>query len=366
MSNDTISDMNHLEIQHALDRVLLTVSKPGRYAGGEYNQVVKDWTQIQTRIALAFPDIYDLGMSNLGMATLYKTVNDQNDLLAERAYCPWIDMEEVMRRENIPLYSLETKHAVTDFDLLGISLPYEQLYSNVLNLLKLAQMPLLAKDRDEKFPLVIAGGHACYNPEPMTDFIDAFLIGEGEEAILDVARCVGEWKAQGKVGGKTELLSRVAQIEGFYVPSFYEVDYNGDGTIKKVTPTRADVPLTILKRLVPVMPPPVTRFIVPSIDIVHNRAPIEIMRGCTRGCRFCHAGMVTRPVRQRSVEEIVESVGEMIRSTGFEEVSLLSLSSSDYEQIGTLVKTIGERYAGKNLSVSLPSLRIESFPWGNE
>lgn len=361
MSNDTITDMNHFEIQHALDRVLLTVSKPGRYAGGEYNQVVKDWARVQTRVVLAFPDIYDLGMSNLGMMTLYKSVNDQNDLLAERVYSPWIDMEEVMRRENIPLYSLETKHALTDFDLVGISLPYEQLYSNVLNLLELAHMPLLVKDRDETFPLVIAGGHACYNPEPMTDFIDAFLIGEGEEAILDVAHCVGEWKAQGKVGGKTGLLSRVAQLEGFYVPSFYEVDYNGDGTIQKVAPTHADVPPTVLKRIVPVMPPPVTRFIVPSIDIVHNRAPIEIMRGCTRGCRFCHAGMVTRPVRERSVEEIVEAVGEMIRSTGFEEVSLLSLSSSDYGEISTLVKAIGEKYAGKNLSVSLPSLRIESF-----
>ena len=202
MSNDTITDMNHLEIQHALDRVLLTVSKPGRYAGGEYNQVVKDWAQIQTRVALAFPDIYDLGMSNLGIATLYKSINDQNDLLAERVYSPWIDMEEVMRRENIPLYSLETKHALTDFDLIGISLPYEQLYSNVLNLLELAQMPLLVKDRDEKFPLVIAGGHACYNPEPMTDFIDAFLIGEGEEAIIDVARCVGEWKAKARLAAK--------------------------------------------------------------------------------------------------------------------------------------------------------------------
>jgi radical SAM family uncharacterized protein len=361
MSNDTINDMKHFEIQNALERVLLTVSKPGRYAGGEYNQVVKDWSQIQTRVALAFPDIYDLGMSNLGMMTLYKSVNEQNDLLAERVYCPWIDMEEVMRRENIPLYSLETKHAVTDFDLLGVSLPYEQLYSNVLNLLSLAHIPLLAKDRDKKFPLVIAGGHACYNPEPMSDFIDAFLIGEGEEAILDVARCVGEWKAQGKVGGKTELLSRVAQLDGFYVPSFYEVIYNGDGTIQKVTPTRADAPPTVLKRIVPVMPPPVTRFIVPSIDIVHNRAPIEIMRGCTRGCRFCHAGMVTRPVRERSVEEVVQAVGEMIRATGFEEVSLLSLSSSDYGEISALVKAIGEKYAGKNLSVSLPSLRIESF-----
>ncbi len=349
------------QIEQTLERVLLSVTKPGRYVGGERNQIVKDWSRIDLRVALAFPDIYDLGMSNLGMAILHDMVSKQPDMLAERVYCPWTDMEAVMRSEGIPLYSLETKHPLADFDLIGISLPYEQLYSNVLNFLELAQLPLRVADRDETHPLIIAGGHACYNPEPMADFIDAFMIGEGEEAIIDVARCVKQWKAEGKPGGKEELLRSVAMIDGFYTPSFYEVEYKPDGTIAKVTPTRPEARFPILKRIVPVLPPPVTRFIVPFVDITHNRAPIEIMRGCTRGCRFCHAGMVTRPVRERPVEEVVEAVGKMIRETGFEQVALLSLSSSDYNNIGPLVKAIGEKYAGMNLDISLPSLRIESF-----
>ncbi|MBM4424432.1 MAG: TIGR03960 family B12-binding radical SAM protein [Chloroflexi bacterium] len=349
------------QIEQALDRVLLSVLKPGRYSGGEHNQIAKDWARIDLRVALGFPDIYDLGMSNLGLAILYKAINDQPDMLAERAYCPWLDMEAAMRREGIPLYSLETKHALADFDLIGLTLPYEQLHSNVLNFLELAQLPLRAADRDETHPLVIAGGHACYNPEPMADFIDAFLIGEGEEAIVDVARCIQQWKREGKPGGKEELLNRVAAIDGFYVPSFYSVDYHSDGTIARVTPARASARFPVLKRIVPMLPPPVTRFIVPFVDITHNRAPIEIMRGCTRGCRFCHAGMVTRPVRERPVEEVVEAVGRMIRETGFEQIALLSLSSSDYTRIGELVKAIGEKYANENLDISLPSLRIESF-----
>ena len=349
------------QIQATLDRVLLSVAKPGRYSGGEFNQIVKDWATIETKVALAFPDIYDLGMSNLGLAILYDQVNKQPDLLAERVFTPWVDMEAVLRREGLPLYSLETKHALADFDLIGISLPYEQLYSNLLNLLELAQLPLLAAERDETHPLIIAGGHATYNPEPVADFIDAFVIGEGEEAILDAAQCVQRWKREGQPGGKVELLRRVAMLEGFYVPLFYDVDYNLDGTIAKVRSIQAEARLPLLKRIVPVLPPPVTKFIVPFVDITHNRAPIEIMRGCTRGCRFCHAGMVTRPVRVRSVEEVVEAVGEMIKSTGFEQVALLSLSSSDYKNIRPLVKAIGEKFAGQNLDVSLPSLRIESF-----
>lgn len=353
--------MTPQQIEQTLDRVLLSVAKPGRYTGGEHNQIVKDWSQIGTRVALAFPDIYDLGMSNLGLTILYTQVNNQPDLLAERVYCPWLDMEAVMRREGLPLYSLETKHPLTDFDLIGISLPYEQLYSNCLNLLELAQLPLLTAERDETYPLIIAGGHSTYNPEPMADFIDAFMIGEGEEAILDAARCVQGWKAEGMPGGKAELLRRVADIEGFYVPSLYSVDYHPDGTIARVTPLRSEARMPVLKRIVPVLPPPVTDFIVPFVDITHNRAPIEIMRGCTRGCRFCHAGMVTRPVRERPVEEVVAAVEKMIKATGFEQVALLSLSSSDYNNIGPLVKAIGEKFAGQNLDISLPSLRIESF-----
>ena len=335
---------------------MLSVTKPGRYAGGEFNQTVKDWGQIKTRVALAFPDIYDLGMSNLGMAILYDQVNKQPGLLAERVYSPWVDMEAVLRREGLPLYSLETKHALVDFDLIGISLPYEQLYSNLLNFLETwPNYPLLTAERDERHPLIIAGGHATYNPEPVADFIDAFVIGEGEEAILDAAHTVQAWKAEGQPGGKIELLRRVALLEGFYVPSFYEVEYKPDGTLAKVRSTRPEARFPLLKRIVPVLPPPVTRFIVPFVDITHNRAPIEIMRGCTRGCRFCHAGMVTRPVRERPVEEVVEAVGRMIKETGFEQVALMSLSSSDYDNIGPLVKAIGEKFAGQNLDISLPS-----------
>ena len=346
--------MTPYQIEQTLDRVLLSVAKPGRYTGGEHNQIVKDWSQIDLRVALGFPDIYDLGMSNLGLAILYKQINDQPDLLAERAYSPWTDMESVLRREGLPLYSLETKHALADFDLIGLSLPYEQLYSNTLNFLELAQLPLLTAERDETHPLIIAGGHACYNPEPMADFIDAFMVGEGEEAIIDVARCVKEWKGAGKPGGKDELLRRVAMIDGFYVPSLYRVDYHADGTIARVQSLRPEARFPVLKRIVPVLPPPVTDFIVPFVDITHNRAPIEIMRGCTRGCRFCHAGMVTRPVRERPVEEVVEAVSRMIKATGFEQVALLSLSSSDYDNISPLVKAIGEKFAGQNLDISLP------------
>ena len=344
------------QIERTLDRVLLNVARPGRYVGGEYNSVVKDWDAIPFRVALAFPDIYDLGMSNLGLMILYDIVNRQPDMLAERVFSPWVDMEALMRREGIPLYSLETKHAVRDFDLLGISLPYEQLYTNVLTLLDLAGMPLLSQERDESYPLVIAGGHACYNPEPMADFIDAFVIGEGEEAILDVARMLQRHKGQ----AREAQLRALAQVAGVYVPRFYDVAYHPTGTVAAITPNTEEAPPKVLKRIVPVLPPPVTRFLVPNVDTVHNRAPIEIMRGCTRGCRFCHAGMVTRPVRERSVEEIVAAVDEIVRHTGFEEVGLLSLSSSDYRDVQRLVQEIGQRYGSQGLSISLPSLRIET------
>lgn len=345
------------QIERKLDRVLLSVAKPGRYVGGEYNSVVKNWDEIPFRAALAFPDIYDLGMSNLGLMILYDALNSQPDMLAERVFTPWLDMEDVMRREGIPLYSLETKHAVRDFDLLGISLPYEQLYTNALNLLDLAGMPILAEDRDERYPLVIAGGHATYNPDPMADFIDAFVIGEGEEVILDIARCLMATRGLPRF----EQLRHLAQIDGVYVPRFYDVDYHDDGTLHSVTPNVPEAPAKVLKRIVPILPKPFTKFLVPNVDTVHNRAPIEIMRGCTRGCRFCHAGMVTRPVRERPVEEIIAAVDEIVRNTGFEEIGLLSLSSSDFGEVKRLVREIGDRWGAQGLSISLPSLRIESM-----
>ncbi len=344
------------QIESTLERVLLRVERPGRYVGGEYNSVVKSWDAVAVRAALAFPDIYDLGMSNLGIMLLYDQLNQQPDMLAERVFAPWADMEAVMRTEGIPLYTLETKRRVRDFDLLGISLPYEQLYTNVLNMLDLAGMPVTSAQRDESYPLVIAGGHACYNPEPMSAFIDAFVIGEGEEIIVEIARLVRLVRGLPRL----EQLRALARVQGVYVPRFYDAAYHPDGTVASVTPNTAEAPQRVLKRIVPVLPPPFTKFLVPNIDTVHNRAPIEIMRGCTRGCRFCHAGMVTRPVRERPVQEVVEAVGAVLRSTGFEEVSLLSLSSSDYGDVHELVRAVRAAYGGSGLSISLPSLRIES------
>jgi radical SAM family uncharacterized protein len=343
-------------IETTLERVLPRVTKPGRYTGGEYNQVVKPWSDVDFKVALAFPDIYDLGMSNLGLMILYDIINKHRNLLAERVYCPWVDMEAIMREESLPLFSLETKHAIQEFDLLAISLPYEQLYTNALNLLDLAGMPVRSLDRDERHPLVIAGGHACYNPEPMAPFIDLFVIGEGEEVILKI---IATLRAARGLDRETQL-RHLARIEGCYVPRFYEPTYHPDGTVQAVMPTVPEAPARVLKTIVPVLPPPVTDFIVPFIETVHNRAPIEIMRGCTRGCRFCHAGMVTRPVRERPVEEILDAIERIREKTGYEEIALLSLSSSDYTRVLELTRRIRERFGHLGLNISLPSLRIET------
>jgi radical SAM family uncharacterized protein len=344
------------QIDRALQRLLPRVQKPGRYTGGEYNEIVKDWQEVDFRVALAFADVYDIGMSNLGLMTLYDIVNKHRNLLAERTFCPWLDMEDEMRAAGIPLFSLETKHPIRDFDLLGISLPYEQLYTNALNLLDLAGLPIRSEERDASYPLVVAGGHACYNPEPMSPFIDVFVIGEGEEALL---RIIGTLRATRGADRDTQLCA-IAQLEGCYVPRFYDVAYNSDGTVARISPTLPEAPQRVLKTIVPVLPPPVTDLIVPFVETVHNRAPIEIMRGCTRGCRFCHAGMVTRPVRERPVEEILEAMERILESTGYEEISLLSLSSSDYRNVLELTEHIGERFGGRGMDISLPSLRTET------
>lgn len=344
------------QIELALERILPRVAKPGRYTGGEYNQVRKNWADIDYKVALAFPDIYDLGMSNLGLMILYDLINKHRNLLAERVYAPWTDMEAIMREQGIPLYSLENKRDIRQFDLLGFSLPYEQLFTNALNMMDLAGMPIRSAERDASYPLVIAGGHACYNPEPMAPFIDVFVIGEGEEAILKI---IGVMRATRHLDRETQL-RYVAQIEGCYVPRFYDVTYHDDGAVRSITPNMPEAPPKVLKTIVPTLPPPVTDFIIPFIELVHNRAPIEIMRGCTRGCRFCHAGMVTRPVRERPVAEILQAMDDILESTGYEEIALLSLSSSDYTHVLELTEKIGQRYGHLGLNISLPSLRIES------
>ncbi|MFZ0548186.1 MAG: TIGR03960 family B12-binding radical SAM protein [Candidatus Promineifilaceae bacterium] len=344
------------QIEIALERILPRVTKPGRYTGGEYNQIIKDWLEVDYKVALAFPDIYDLGMSNLGLMILYDIINKHRNLLAERVFSPWTDMEEIMRERHVPLFSLETKHAIREFDLLAMSLPYEQLFTNALNLMDLAGMPVRSEDRDESYPLVIAGGHACFNPEPMAPFIDVFVIGEGEEAIL---RIIGTMRAAAHLDRESQL-RHLAQIEGCYVPRFYDVDYHDDGTIARIYPTMPEAPKRVMKTIVPVMPPPVTKFIIPFVETVHNRAPIEIMRGCTRGCRFCHAGMVMRPVRERPVNEIIQAMEEILEETGYEEISLLSLSSSDYTHVLELTEQIGQKFGHLGLSISLPSLRTET------
>lgn len=351
--------INPAELLILLERILPEVQKPGRYTGGEINQVVKDWEAVKTRVALIFPDIYDLGMSNLGLMILYDLLNQRADVLAERAYAPWVDMEAQMRLHRVPLYSLETKHPLASFDILGFSLPYETLYTNALNLLDLAGIPVHSADRTAEHPLVIAGGHAAYNPEPMHAFIDAFVIGEGEEVIQEIVDAYQAWKASGR--SRLELLVSLSQIWGVYVPALYQDFYDTDGVFIRLEKLFPKAPLPVVKRVVARLPPPPTRFIVPYIDTVHNRVPIEIMRGCTRGCRFCHAGMINRPVRERSVKEIIAAIEQALVNTGFEEIGLLSLSSSDYTHILELVNAAREHFASQHLTISLPSLRIESF-----
>lgn len=341
-----------------LHSMLARVQKPGRYTGGELNQVCKPWDEIETRVALAFPDIYDLGMSNLGLAILYDLINQEADLLAERTFSPWADMEDQLRKNEVPLFSLESKRPIRAFDILGISLPYESLYTNTLNLLDLAQIPLRTENRTADDPLIIAGGHATLNPEPMAPFIDAFVIGEGEDVMLEIVRTYQDWKATG--AAREDLLQRLASLWGVYVPSLYEAHYHVDGTLSHMEALTAQAALPVLKRIVSKLPAPVTRFIVPYIGITHNRIPIEIMRGCTRGCRFCQAGMITRPVRERPVEEILDAIEESLSFTGIDEVGLLSLSSSDYDDILPLVEAVSERFTDRHVKISLPSLRIES------
>ncbi len=346
-----------------LDRILPRVSKPARYTGHEWNSRRpatdgRGWDSAQARLLFAYPDVYEVGMSNLGLQILYEIANSEAAngrpaFLAERCFAPWPDMEEQMRQHGIPLFSLESKRPATEFDIIGFSLQYELNYTNVLNMLDLAGLPVRSADRDERWPLVIAGGTGALSPEPLTPFVDLFVLGDAEESLPELLGSFRRGEA------REEALRRAAGIEGIYVPRFYDVSYHADGTVAAVAPNWPEAPTRPWRRLVEHLPYPPVRPIVPYLQAVHDRAMVEVMRGCTRGCRFCQAGVVYRPVRERPREETLEAIARILAHTGYDEVSLVSLSSSDYSCIGPVVQELVQRYP--RLRVSLPSLRTDSF-----